>query len=255
MANLTPAEKALLERLLRMKDGYVLDFSNRAFRDFVLDSVGRDIYGGEYDQGGGSKANLLRCFWRIESGPVVGKLIEDLVEYLHVARRVEQPGLATQCLHVALRLQAEGDNDAVRVATTAGPVDAAPRRALAMRARPGSGDERAERSAGATGAGAGEPVGELGVLVDELARLVLDHDTAKALLRRARYPLEFLPDFRAPFVFWDEIVAQVAGGRSLLEDLVEVAVTFYPRNSVFLEWRERIGARAAGGGQDPSRER
>lgn len=250
MANLTPAEKALLERLLRMKDGYVLDFTNRAFRDFVLDSVGRDIYGGEYDQGGGSKANLLRCFWRIESGSVVGKLIEDLIEYLHVARRVDQPGLASQCLRVALRLQAEGDGDAARVVTMAGLVDAA----LVMRARPGTLDERVERSADATGTGAGEFVGELGVLVDELAKLVLDHDTARALLRRARYPLEFLPTFRAPLVFWDEIVAQIAGGRSLLEDLVEVAVAFYPQNPVFLEWRERVGARAAGGTQDPSRE-
>jgi hypothetical protein len=43
MANLKYGEKDDLEALLGMKTGYVLDFTNRQFREFVLDSVCLDI--------------------------------------------------------------------------------------------------------------------------------------------------------------------------------------------------------------------
>jgi hypothetical protein len=61
MADLTNIEKRNLERLLGMGSGYVLDFSNRTFEEFVLDSIGKSIYAGEYETGGGSKANRLRA--------------------------------------------------------------------------------------------------------------------------------------------------------------------------------------------------
>jgi hypothetical protein len=44
-----------------MGSGYVLDFSNRTFEEFVLDSIGKSIYAAEYETGGGSKANRLRA--------------------------------------------------------------------------------------------------------------------------------------------------------------------------------------------------
>jgi hypothetical protein len=67
MSDLTNLEKRQFERLLEMGGGYVLDFSNRTFAEFVTDSVGRDIYDARYAHGSGSKANLLRGFWKQET--------------------------------------------------------------------------------------------------------------------------------------------------------------------------------------------
>ena len=49
MADLTNTEKRQFERLLGMASGYVLDFSNRTFAEFVTDATGRDPYDAKYD--------------------------------------------------------------------------------------------------------------------------------------------------------------------------------------------------------------
>ena len=79
MSDLTNLEKHKLEKLLNMSSGYVLNFTNRSFQEFVADSTGRDIYDPRY--GSGSKANQLRSFWRQEANRVVGKLMGDMLEY------------------------------------------------------------------------------------------------------------------------------------------------------------------------------
>lgn len=56
MADLSYMETERLERCLRMGDGYVLDFSNRTFQEFILDSSGLGIYDAKYDYESGSKA-------------------------------------------------------------------------------------------------------------------------------------------------------------------------------------------------------
>jgi len=81
MSNLTFVEKSKLEQLLGMETGYVLDFSNRTFAEFVRDSTGRDIYDVTYSYGSGSKANRLRAFWQKEENRVVGKLMNDMLDY------------------------------------------------------------------------------------------------------------------------------------------------------------------------------
>ena len=63
-----------------MASGYVLEFSNRTFEEFVRDSSGCNIYDSRYNQGSGSKANRLRAFWLKEPNTVVGKLLNELVE-------------------------------------------------------------------------------------------------------------------------------------------------------------------------------
>ncbi|PYT91428.1 MAG: hypothetical protein DMG36_18475 [Acidobacteria bacterium] len=62
MSDLTSAEKRKFEQLLGMRSGYVLDFSNRTFTEFVLDSTGRDIFDSRYEYASASKANRLRAF-------------------------------------------------------------------------------------------------------------------------------------------------------------------------------------------------
>jgi len=80
MSNLTLMERRKLEKRLAMGGGYVLGFSNRTFREFVLDSTGLDIYDSKYDNASSSKANRLRAFWLIEANHLVGKLLHDLLE-------------------------------------------------------------------------------------------------------------------------------------------------------------------------------
>lgn len=81
MSNLSYAERNKLEKLFEMGGGYVLDFSNRTFQEFVFDSVGRNIDDQKYARASGSKANRLRAFWEKEPNHVVGKLLKDLLEH------------------------------------------------------------------------------------------------------------------------------------------------------------------------------
>ncbi len=105
MADLTNLEKRQFERLLRMDTGYVLDFSNRTFSEFVVDSTGRDPYDAKYDHGS-SKANRLRGFWAAETNRVVGKLMADLLAHArNQPRRPEDDPLIEQCERAVRRLQ------------------------------------------------------------------------------------------------------------------------------------------------------
>ncbi len=81
MADLTNLEKRNLEKLFGMGSGYVLDFSNRTFDEFVLDSIRKSIFEEKYSVGSGSKANRLRGLWAAEPNYVVGKLLSDLIAY------------------------------------------------------------------------------------------------------------------------------------------------------------------------------
>lgn len=81
MAELNYQENEIIEDFLGMKSGYVLDFSNRTFQEFIYKSLKKDIYDPIYDYASGSKANLLRRFIEIEHSSTVGKLIEDFCNY------------------------------------------------------------------------------------------------------------------------------------------------------------------------------
>jgi len=109
MADLSILEKRQFERLLKMGGGYVLEFSNRTFSEFVADSVGRNIYDGRYAYASGSKANLLRGFWKEETNRTVGKLLNDLVEYAVAEGQVlEDDKDLEACRRTAARLMQDG---------------------------------------------------------------------------------------------------------------------------------------------------
>jgi hypothetical protein len=67
-----------LDRLLEMRDGYVLDFSNRTFSEFFEDEFGFDIYQEKYELQGESKAKRLRTLIEVEEGSVVASVIQKL---------------------------------------------------------------------------------------------------------------------------------------------------------------------------------
>jgi len=109
MADLKNLEKRAFETLLGMGGGYVLDFSNRTFGEFVLDCTGMSIYEPRYGTSGGSKANLLRAFWKHEPNQTVGKLLAELIAYAQESNAtLPEPLLLEACRRTAERLQADG---------------------------------------------------------------------------------------------------------------------------------------------------
>lgn len=117
MSNITKKEQRKLERLLGMGSGYVLEFSNRTFEEFVLDSTGREIYDEKYSYESGSKANRLRAFFEIESNYIVGKLLSDIFddwEQLRASNSEEWP--SQDCYRIVERLKSSAtvpDIDAI----------------------------------------------------------------------------------------------------------------------------------------------
>lgn len=104
MSDLTFLEKQNLEKIYDMSEGFVLKFSNRTFREFVLDGIGKDIYDIKYETNGESKANRLRLFWQLESNHVVGKLTKDLLDYAPEVKTDIDPILFEKCRRIADRL-------------------------------------------------------------------------------------------------------------------------------------------------------
>ncbi len=81
MADLSSIDKLKFEKLFDMGTGYVIDFSNRTFSEFILENTGIDIFNGKYDNASGSKANRLRAFWQKEENHIVGQLLLKLLEH------------------------------------------------------------------------------------------------------------------------------------------------------------------------------
>jgi hypothetical protein len=82
MSDLTFAEKQKLEQVFGMGSGYVLNFTNRTFEEFIQESTGRYIFDFRYDNASGSKAHRLRMFWQKEDNKLVGKLLSEMLDYV-----------------------------------------------------------------------------------------------------------------------------------------------------------------------------
>lgn len=115
MSDLSNPEKRKLERALGMGSGYVLNFSNRTLEEFVLDSVGLEIYDSKYDNASGSKANRMRRFWEVEPNHVVGTLLGDILNawdevcgtsYSSETGKMERPRFPDDCVKIIERLKA-----------------------------------------------------------------------------------------------------------------------------------------------------
>ncbi|MDR2409187.1 MAG: abortive infection family protein [Bacteroidales bacterium] len=78
---MTFLEKNKFEKLLDMSSGYVLNFSNRTFEQFIGETINIEIYGGPGYEIYCSKAEKIRQIWKNESDVCVGKLLENLIIY------------------------------------------------------------------------------------------------------------------------------------------------------------------------------
>lgn len=104
-------DKRVLEEFLGMSSGYVLDFSDRTFGEFVHEAVDVEIHSDGYTLHGSSKANKLRAFWDVESDYLVGRLLNALIDYAEgAAHEVTESDkrLADRCRKIASRLLAGG---------------------------------------------------------------------------------------------------------------------------------------------------
>ena len=115
MSDLSNKEKRKLERAFGMASGYVLDFSNRTFEEFILDRVGIEIYDDKYEYGSGSKANRMRALWDIEPNHIVGKVLGDILDeweewnqenYNSATGKYEVPRFPDDCMKIVERLKA-----------------------------------------------------------------------------------------------------------------------------------------------------
>jgi hypothetical protein len=81
MASIRPAEFRIIDRVLGMEQGYVLDFSNRSFAEFFDAEMGVDIDAQNWRGRGPSKANRLRAYLQITNDANAVKLLRALDEY------------------------------------------------------------------------------------------------------------------------------------------------------------------------------
>ena len=111
MARLTTTDKQILEALLQMGGGYVLNFSDRSFGEFFRDDVGVDIFDPKFHYASGSKANRLRGFWQVADEARIASSVLQLIHYIDTQitigrlKRVDFPkDLIERARAVAVRL-------------------------------------------------------------------------------------------------------------------------------------------------------
>src|SRR6056297_3425408 len=92
MSDLNYKDKLLVEKLFGMSSGYVLDFSNHTFQEFIFQNISIDIYDSKYDYSSGSKANRLRAFFQKETNYKVAVIIDSLLDYWHTKAILKEHG-------------------------------------------------------------------------------------------------------------------------------------------------------------------
>lgn len=103
MATLSFSQKKYFEKVLEMEGGYVLDFTNRTFQEFIFDSMQIDIYQKfEYE----SKARLLRRVISEFNDVKAGKLLMELLDYkrLHLKISTDEQETFRKCIEIANNL-------------------------------------------------------------------------------------------------------------------------------------------------------
>lgn len=120
MANLDFIEKQKID-LLFNSGGYVLDFTNATYSQFVLEKTGSDLY----RKYGMSKGKNLAAIVNGESDSTVGKLIIELLRYMQEFKMVNDKNkvLFSECADLGNRLLGRRTN---AKQTNASPVNSPP---------------------------------------------------------------------------------------------------------------------------------
>lgn len=101
MAKLNFIEKECFEDLFGMGSGYVLDFSNRKFQEFIYEILEIDIY---VKYQGLSKAKILREIITTYDDKSVGKLLLNLLQYMQNKNMITEKECFKKCVEIGNRL-------------------------------------------------------------------------------------------------------------------------------------------------------
>lgn len=103
MANMEYIERNCFEELFNMGTGYVLDFTNRTFQEFVYEKIHIDVYA-KYNRL--SKAKILRSIMTDYDNVTVGKLLLELMRYMQAKEMISDKNNATfkKCAEIGNRL-------------------------------------------------------------------------------------------------------------------------------------------------------
>lgn len=78
---ISPSDMQIVERVLNMRTGYVLDFSDRTFDEFIAHEVGIDATAPRFSVDGGSKAKRLRRILPSLPAGQQAKLLRDFMKH------------------------------------------------------------------------------------------------------------------------------------------------------------------------------
>lgn len=78
---ISPGDMHVVERVLNMSSGYVLDFSDRTFDEFIAHEISIDATAPRYSVDGGSKAKRLRQILQSLLSGQQAQLLKALLEY------------------------------------------------------------------------------------------------------------------------------------------------------------------------------
>ena len=103
MASIDFIERGYFEQLFGMGSGYVLDFTNREFQEFVYEKIQIDVYA-KYP--GLSKAKILRSIIAEYDNVTVGKLLLEFMRYMQAKGAVTDANRETfaKCAEIGNRL-------------------------------------------------------------------------------------------------------------------------------------------------------
>jgi Restriction endonuclease len=114
MSNLRPIDISFLDEVFDMRGGYVLDFSDRTFREFFMGEFDIDIDNPMYSKDGNSKGKRLRCYLRSIDNQSASKTLKALWEYRQVLRErrndsLEAPAIQGRFLRLIDKLEGKDE--------------------------------------------------------------------------------------------------------------------------------------------------
>ncbi|AMO75984.1 hypothetical protein PcP3B5_25480 [Pseudomonas citronellolis] len=80
MTEIGTCERWKLDNFLRMGEGFILNFSDRAYTEFFIDFQ-IDIDSAQYRVVGDAKAKRMRTFWDIAPNHTTGEVLEGRIVY------------------------------------------------------------------------------------------------------------------------------------------------------------------------------
>ncbi len=113
MANFKTADMRVIDRVLEMEGGWVLDFSDRTIAEFFLDDLNIDFNDPRYAENGTSKAKRLRTFLQTVDKKTAARALRELLRYRvdlyrTTSRKDGVPNAEGMLLEVIGRLEGSG---------------------------------------------------------------------------------------------------------------------------------------------------